>query len=513
MAGRTWVSELLPSPLAVGHSPRLLARTEAEEARADVNHETLRLTIMTDQVPRPRLRRRRVALGWSQERAADEVSKRYPHIGIDARQIGRWETGKTQTPRLVNIWAVSKTYGLPPEQLDFPPMSDTDFASFDVPAASSSAVGSSVTAEPVGAHPPADLVDSDDVKRREFARLLALTGAAAGGLDLERWASVLAGTRVDEPALRDMETLTAELVRREATMAPHALMPTVRGHLQGVRDMLVWTPSNLAPRAYSLAGQTAFLAGYLMLKQERRGEADAYWSLAERFGDMAGDGRLRAAVLLLGRAQLHGENSSQALSDLDRAESLLGPTPEPTVAALVLSARAPQHAEASQLDSTHTILAMRDMDNADAYLSRMSSVEGDQAFYVWERVKGTAMELRTEALLHLDRAKESAAEFQRLLASIDPEWLSWRSRVTIRLAATHAKMGDPEQASELLSASLRLAADASVPRLIKIVCDTQRRWLPAYDGPAARRLDEQLRAISPPLGRLPGRTAQIAPTQ
>jgi hypothetical protein len=64
------------------------------------------------------------------------------------------------------------------------------------------------------------------------------------------------------------------------------------------------------------------------------------------------------------------------------------------------------------------------------------------------------------------------------------------------LAAAHARMGDPEQASELLSASLRLAAHASVPRWVRKVRDTQRRWLADYDGLAAQRLDEQLQVLA-----------------
>src|SRR5207247_3612257 len=126
-----------------------------------------------------------------------------------------------------------------------------------------------------------DPVDSDEMRRREFARILALVagGTVAGALDLERLAAVLAGSRPDGPALDGLEALTSDLMRREAILAPQALLPNIVGHLAVLKDVLSWTPAGLAPKVQSLAGQTALLAGYLMFKMERQGEADTYWSL------------------------------------------------------------------------------------------------------------------------------------------------------------------------------------------------------------------------------------------
>jgi tetratricopeptide (TPR) repeat protein len=89
---------------------------------------------MTDRIPRPNLRRARLRLGWSLERAADEISRRYPHLGIDVRQIVRWESGETRTPRPMNVLALSTTYGLPPEELDLPPIPGAD-CTWNVPHA------------------------------------------------------------------------------------------------------------------------------------------------------------------------------------------------------------------------------------------------------------------------------------------------------------------------------------------------------------------------------------------
>jgi transcriptional regulator with XRE-family HTH domain len=439
---------------------------------------------------RQNLRRERRRRGWTVDETVEQIHRMAAEKGIpmgvlelDVRQYKRWESGEVERPRLQNIWLLAETFQLPPEQLDLPRIPGFELAPAERAA--------QPKVEP--SSPMPDLVDSDDVKRREFARLLALTGAAAGGLDLERVATVLAGARADEPALDDLETLTGDLIRREATLTPHSLLPAVRGHLNGLRDVLVWTPPNLAPRAYSLAGQTALLAGYLVLKLERREEADAYWSLASRFGDMAGDIRLRAAVLVLQGMRWHEANTvPRSVALLDQAASLLGPTPDPVLAAHVFTYRARSYAEAGQADLTHSGQALRDIDGVQTYLSRMESA--DSSIFIAESVRGEAVQHRAQSFLAMRRAREAATQLDVLLASVGHASHSWRASIVRDLAVAHAQLGDPDHASELLSSSLRLAVDASAPRSVNKIRNSRMQWLGDYDGPAIRELDEQIHA-------------------
>jgi tetratricopeptide (TPR) repeat protein len=336
------------------------------------------------------------------------------------------------------------------------------------------------------------------VKRREFARLLAVTGAAAAGLDLDRWAAVLGGSRIDGPTLDDMATVTADQMRRAATLTPYALLPAVRGHLQGICQALAWTPAGLAARAHSLAGQTALLAGYLMLQQESRPQAHEYWLLAERFGEMAGDTQLLAALRVVQAWRWEDDDRPLAIALLNRAESLLGPDPDPASAAMVLSTRAFLRARASSADSdsANAALAVADLDNAQSSLSRMDAAH--DGLYIFRSVTSQAMEYRANALLHLGRPSAAVAGFEQALDTIDPSSLAWRSFVTTPLAAAIAGMGDPEHACEVFGTSLDLAASASSPRCARLVRDWQQRWLAGYDGPAAGRLDERLRALALP---------------
>jgi transcriptional regulator with XRE-family HTH domain len=408
--------------------------------------------------------------------------------GLNANYISRWERGVSQpSPHHLNLLCLA--FELPASHLGF----DDDSAphAADHP----SAAHHSIAWQPTRSQPQADLVDSEDVKRREFAKLLTIVGVSAAGLDLDRWAAVLAGTRIDEPTLDDMTTVTADLMARAATVTPYSLLPAVRGHLQGICQALAWTPAGLSARAHSLAGQTALLAGYLMLQQERLEDADAYWSLADRFGDMAGNTTLQAA-LRVHQAWRWEDSYSVSIALLNQAESLLGPQPEPTAAVMVLSTRADRHADASHADPAHTSLAMRDLDSTQLHLSRMHAADND--LYVFRSVTNQAINYQSNALVGLGLHRNAATGLEQLLALIDPSALSLRSYVTTDLAEAIAGMGEPEHACDVFSTSLDLATSASSPRCVRLVRDRQRARLAGYDGPAARRLDEQMRALALP---------------
>jgi hypothetical protein len=355
---------------------------------------------------------------------------------------------------------------------------------------------------------PQAAVDSDDVERKAFLGWMASGAVALATLDFERVGAMLAGARADSAALDDMETLTRDLVKREATLAPSALLPAVQGHLQGLRDVLLWTPSSLTRRAHSLAGQAALLAGYLKFKQDRHADADAYYAMAHQFGDLAGDPRLLAALLVLQAQRWEGENQPRegenhalVVSLLDRAVSLLGSDPGPATAAHVLTFRARSYAEASSAEAAYVARAMRDLDDLQRHLARLPSA--DASLYIVESVRGEAIQKGAMALVHLGRPVEAAAQLSALLAANGQMSLSWRAHVMTNLAVAHVANGDSEHASDLLSVSLQLAAQAAAPRGVNRVSHARRRWLAGHESPAVSRLDEQLAAFAPPPGTGP----------
>jgi transcriptional regulator with XRE-family HTH domain/tetratricopeptide (TPR) repeat protein len=123
---------------------------------------------------RTRLRRARKERGWSQNDAAAklyalgiELGVAEADLGVDARQISRWEGGKAQPGPLYTA-LMSRLYGLPTAELDLPPVV--------LPVAP--------VRSPNGPSAPADAAGEEFitlvVKRREF--LEAVGGGVMAGL-------------------------------------------------------------------------------------------------------------------------------------------------------------------------------------------------------------------------------------------------------------------------------------------------------------------------------------------
>src|SRR5215471_12772901 len=77
---------------------------------------------------RMRLRRARKERGWSQNDAAAklyalgiELGVAEADLGVDARQISRWEGAKARPGPLYTA-LMSRLYGLPTDELDLPPV-------------------------------------------------------------------------------------------------------------------------------------------------------------------------------------------------------------------------------------------------------------------------------------------------------------------------------------------------------------------------------------------------------
>jgi tetratricopeptide (TPR) repeat protein len=335
-------------------------------------------------------------------------------------------------------------------------------------------------------------VDSSEVERREFTRLglLGVAGLATNGVDLERWGAVLAGTRVDARSLDDQRQIGQDLMRRSWTAAPQALLPAVRGHLDGFRDILLWAPLKLAPEAYTLAGEIALLAGHLALKLDQRDQADAFWTLADRFADTAGNGELRANVLVLWGWRWHdGDNQARAFEVFDHASGLIGSGHDAFTAALTFSSRAYEHADAHQKEA-----AMHDMEAAEAHLGRLE--QADASRYIIEDIESEVAISRARCLLQLDRAADAVRELDRILAGMEPASKSARSMVLVELAAAQAKLGEIELACAVLHDALHLAYEASAPYRAQRVLATRQQWLAGYDTPALRHLDEELQPLA-----------------
>jgi transcriptional regulator with XRE-family HTH domain len=432
--------------------------------------------------PRPNLRRERRRRGWSENDTATRlynlgIEHGIPEdqLGVDARAVSRWELGRTQ-PNQTYTALLSRLYELPPEQLDLPPLV--------LPVET----GELTTAQLAA-------VDSVPVKRRDFIKLGGLGVAAlAQGIDAERLAAVLAGMGVDEQAIDGVESLTRNLMRLEATTAPQLLLPAVAGHLGAFRELFFRAPARRVAHVYSLAGETALLAGWLALKLERRTLADQYWTDAGRFAQIAADVNLQAALVVCRSYLYHAYRQREggvmsAIHLYERAGALLGSL-APAAAALFYSERAGCLAKATYADSSRAGAAMRDLDVALRHLDRMD--DGDAPLYIFESIRGDLAHTRGMTLLYVGRPREATAEFEQLLNSLGTSSPSWRSGITACLGAAHARLGAVEQACDALGRAHGLAVEAGSPYRVRNVRAISQDYLAGIDAPAVRRLEEEI---------------------
>lgn len=342
---------------------------------------------------------------------------------------------------------------------------------------------------PARPQPQRAVSSEEELERRRFAKLsaLALAGLVTGNVDAERLETILAGMRVDDRSVEDLEAMTSDLIQRSWSAAPQSLLPAVRGHLTGLRNLLGWTSIRLVPRVQTVAGETAMLAGHLAFKLDRPLEADRYWSVAEGFAELAGNRRLQAVVTALRAWRWGSEDRSRSVALLDGEVARLGPRPDPAVGALVLSWRA---TEAAYAANANAVEILSGLEAAERHLERLESRR--DPLYTIENLGADMLGSRAWSFLALGRPADAVPVLEQLLHAMDPSWRGWRSMVMADLAVAHAKSGEPEEACVVLREAWRLAREAAMPHREQWV-RYARQQLEGWDAPYVRQLDEFLR--------------------
>jgi transcriptional regulator with XRE-family HTH domain len=140
-----------------------------------------------------------------------------------------------------------------------------------------------------------DTTGSDEMRRAEFNKAV-LAIAAWLLLDTER---LVATQRADTALLGDLESLTAEFVRRQHHARPEAILGPLRAHVRHLLELEGASAApNLRPRLERVTAETAALAGWVAF----RGEGDlatahAQLALGREHASRAGDDELLAQLL------------------------------------------------------------------------------------------------------------------------------------------------------------------------------------------------------------------------
>ncbi|MEU1051734.1 helix-turn-helix domain-containing protein [Streptomyces sp. NPDC005876] len=191
---------------------------------------------------------RRRALGFTQEGFAEAA-------GVDRRTVGRWETGRckpqpSQRPKVAELL-----------QMDLEEL-DALFTPAEVPPKPAWSASNAH-------HCPGD---SDEMIRREFLRLIGVSGALAAVPAGE--ADALDGGVIDYGRMNGYLWQVYQFAR-----AKHTVYPVVRSQLTALNDAL--RDRRAAPGSLCVAAGDLFqLAGELAFDSNRHDDAAAFYSLA-----------------------------------------------------------------------------------------------------------------------------------------------------------------------------------------------------------------------------------------
>src|ERR1022692_5312491 len=259
---------------------------------------------------RPRLRALREERGWTQQEAAEQISRlawlrRRERVGVNADMVAKWERGeKRPSPRyrdllclLYGTDAQSLGIGGPahPESGTRP---DPDDSSLVAMLAGAASLLDQLGAAGAILQPRMFGVWKDELMQRR-ALLKLMSVATAAGFAAPEDAGVSRSGKPTTQIAQDLEALTDRYQALYHSTAPAVLMTPVVAHLETLRDLLrEGGPVPLRRRLFANRARVATLAGRLAFFDLRDSlSARGYYKLALESAREAGD-HLQAAAAL-----------------------------------------------------------------------------------------------------------------------------------------------------------------------------------------------------------------------
>ena len=339
-------------------------------------------------------------------------------------------------------------------------------------------------------------IDSAEMRRRDFLRLAAVSGAMAT-IDPGRLADVLAGiARPDRELVRDL-TIYGYGLAGQWDCVPSALLrlPLMR-HMETVKTLLA---GPLAPGLrldlMDVGAHAAALTGHLSRRLGRDDEARVYLTLAGQLAASAGDTGLQALALVwtadtlsgVQRASEPAVEQRHVLALLERAEGLALVSAPSSVRELTHLRLAEEHAAAGHPDE-----ARRHVESADTAFHLNLNSEPGLYGRGWDGPVAHGA-FRGNVELLCGRPQQAIAVLDGLLGVLPNNVMSSRSSILADLAAAYARHGELDKSVSLLSMAWEIADSAGLDDRRSRVLGVRRRDLGRWAAePSVRRLDEAL---------------------
>ncbi|MFJ8232697.1 helix-turn-helix transcriptional regulator [Streptomyces sp. NPDC094448] len=394
------------------------------------------------------LAERRRTLGYSQEKLAQL-------LGVDRTTVGRWESGRG-VPQPLQRPGLAAALDIGLDELD---------ALLNQPRSADRAVAEG---QPSSDHPHPRAGDPDEMIRREFLRLLSVSGALAA-LPADEAAALTDGVRRGTPA--DFARMNSHLWQvYQLARSKGSVYPVVRDQLTTLSEALSAGRGasqpllNAAADLFQLAGEVAFDAN-------RYTDAAASYALAASVSKDAGAYDLWACALVRhAYVDMSGRRYHQAVQMLGAAERLAfrGDCALAT-RHWVASVQAEGYAGLGDLSACE-----RAMERAE----QVKELPAESTNGGWLRFDGTRLaEERGARYVRLGRLDLAEETLRRALGQSElASGQSYRRRGTVLtdLASIGAKRNDPEQVSVYGREAVQLARASSsgyVARRLHDLCD------------------------------------------
>ncbi|MGY0488294.1 helix-turn-helix transcriptional regulator [Streptomyces sp. WG-D5] len=408
------------------------------------------------------LKERRKAVGYSQEGLAEE-------LGVDRKTISRWDTGcsapqPVQRPRLAAALEV-------------------DLDQLDVLIAESRAKASR---EPASEPPPRGIPAAgvtDDMIRREFLRLVAITGAFA----IDGSTADAAGEAETPHAMNSHLWQVYQLARSKK-----AVYPLVHDQLQVLSESLA-RPGAHQRSLFTAAGDLFQLSGELAFDRNNYTDAAAAYTLAASVSKEAKAWDLWACSLVRhAYVDVYAGNYQQAVATLSAAERIAGRGDhQMSTRYWVASVQAEAYAG---LGKSHFDDCERALETAERVADGALGNGG------WLRFDGSRLAeergARYVQLGRLDLAEQTLQEALKQDALAPGLSLRRRGAVLADLAAIGAKRHDIDQLVSYAHQALDLARASSSGYIVRRL-SALRADFPSLDGdPRVAELDTELGTLN-----------------